>query len=209
MVHERIRATFAAAGDSVAELMDRVTDWEATALGSWNVAELCGHMARCARNTADYAHGPAGEGRPIPSAAAYYHVYMEARERDPEAVDAAVAERARNEITADLPEKFRAAQAAALAAIDWAGPGQIIATRYGAIQLGHYLRTRTLELVTHGVDLARAIGADDWAPPPEALADAIALLGEVAADTGRGVDLVMLLTGRDDPSTSRVLPVLC
>jgi hypothetical protein len=209
MVQDGIRSTFAAAGESVAVLMTRVTDWNTPALGSWDVAALCGHLVRCARNTADYAHGPAGEGRPIPSAAAYYHTYLKQRAEDPEAVDAAVTERAQGETAGNLPVRFQAAQAAALAAIDWAGPGQVIATRYGSIQLGHYLRTRTLELVTHGIDLARAIGADDWSPPPEALADAIALLGEVAADAGRGIELVMLLTGRDDPSTSRVLPVLC
>jgi hypothetical protein len=204
-----IRSTFAAAGDAVADLMDRVTDWDTPALGSWNVASLCGHLVLCARNTAGYAHGAAGEGPLIPSAAAYYRVYLEQRASDPEGVDAAVAERARSEVADDLPGKFRVAQAAALAAIDWAGPGLVIAARYGSIHLSDYLRTRTLELVTHGVDLARAIGVRDWSPPPEALIDAISLLGEVAADTGRGIELVMLLTGRDDPTNSPVLPVLC
>ncbi len=209
MAAHGIRSVYAEAGQAVATLMDRVDDWSAPASESWDVAALCGHLARSARDVADYTHGPVAEDVPIPSAAAYYCAHMRQRAADPEAMDAAITERARGEISSNPPEKFRAAQTAALAAVDWAGPGFVIPTRYGPIQLGEYLRTRNLEFVIHGVDLARAVGDEDWAPPREALADAISLLGEVAAASGRGVALVMLLTGRDEPESSPALPVVC
>jgi hypothetical protein len=59
----------------------------------------------------------------------------------------------------------------------------------------HYVQMRTFELVVHGVDVARAI-AVDLEPPAGPLASATSLATLAALQSGRGVNLLMSLTGR-------------
>ena len=62
------------------------------------------------------------------------------------------------------------------------------------MRLGEYLRTRTFELVVHGLDIGAASGVDPgFARAP--LVDATGLAAEVAVLTGRGPDLLLAMTG--------------
>ncbi len=79
-----------------------------------------------------------------------------------------------------------------LAAFDAA---YVLTTLAGGMRLDEYLRTRTFELVVHGLDIAQASGvAPAFAREP--LVDATLLAAEVAALTGRAPDLLLALTGR-------------
>lgn len=82
-----------------------------------------------------------------------------------------------------------------------------ISTPLGPFRIADYLRTRTLEVVAHGIDIARAIGVTPWEPPANALADSIALLGELAVIRGDGPALLMAMTG-SDPAAHAPFPVI-
>ena len=63
------------------------------------------------------------------------------------------------------------------------------------MRLDDYLVTRTVELVVHGDDLARAIGAA-WSPPTRALQRTIDVLTGLSAVKDHGVDVMRALSGR-------------
>jgi len=67
----------------------------------------------------------------------------------------------------------------------------VVGTPFGEQPLEAYLRSRTAELVLHGLDLGTAVE-----PPAEALADCGAFLVSRAIRSGRGVDVVRALSGR-------------
>ena len=71
----------------------------------------------------------------------------------------------------------------------------LLTTIAGGMRLDEYLRTRTFELVVHGLDIEGASGvAPAFAQDP--LVDATGLAAEVAALTGRAPDLLRAVTGR-------------
>ena len=74
----------------------------------------------------------------------------------------------------------------------------------GTMALADYLRTRNLEVVVHGLDLAKALGLD-WTPPRDSAADAFALLGEIAVDRGVANNVLPALTGREGADVAPVL----
>ncbi len=77
--------------------------------------------------------------------------------------------------------------------------GYVLTTIAGGMPLGEYLRTRTFELVVHGLDIERACGVGPRVGPASgssALVDATTLAAEVAVLSGRGPDLLLALTGR-------------
>jgi hypothetical protein len=82
---------------------------------------------------------------------------------------------------------------------------RVVATPNGSVQIDAYLRTRIVEVITHGMDLARATGRT-WSPPPDAIVAALATLAAVSVDRGRGFDLLAVLTGRKP--IENPLPVL-
>ncbi len=61
--------------------------------------------------------------------------------------------------------------------------------------LSAYLPTRTFELVVHTLDLAAAIHAPGE-PPTEPLAASLELAAGLALHSGRGVEVLLALTGR-------------
>ena len=77
-----------------------------------------------------------------------------------------------------------------------ADPEQLITHPAAAMRLRDYLPTRTFELVVHGLDISTAVPVR-WAPPPDALREAVALAGEVAVLRGEGTMLLRLVTGRE------------
>ena len=66
-----------------------------------------------------------------------------------------------------------------------------VTTPFGEQALDAYLRSRTAELVLHGVDLATHVDV-----PPEALAECGLFLMERAARCGHGLEVVRALSGR-------------
>ena len=73
------------------------------------------------------------------------------------------------------------------------------------MRIQDYLRTRTLEVTVHSLDLARATKVD-WRPPETATEDAL-LLTEISLERGHGDQLLLALTGRNG-TASEALPVL-
>jgi hypothetical protein len=71
----------------------------------------------------------------------------------------------------------------------------VITTIVGGMRLSDYLPTRTFELVVHTADLATALGAPPD-PPAAPAAQALALVGELAADEGLAGPLLLAATGR-------------
>lgn len=66
-----------------------------------------------------------------------------------------------------------------------------VGTPFGIQTLEAYLRSRTAELVLHGLDLGT-----DVEPPSNALRQCGAFLVDTAVNAGRGLDLILALTGR-------------
>ena len=85
-------------------------------------------------------------------------------------------------IIADLAEQ-------AIASVSTAPDDAIVGTQFGGMRLLAYLPTRTLELVTCGIEIADAIGSPTV--PPEGVVEAVALLlYQVAIAGGKGPRLV-------------------
>jgi hypothetical protein len=84
-----------------------------------------------------------------------------------------------------------------------ADPDQLVTTYAGGMRLRDYLPTRSFELVVHCLDIAAAVPIR-WTPPAAALAEAVAIAGEVAVRRGEGGLLLRLLTGREPGGLSIV-----
>ena len=91
----------------------------------------------------------------------------------------------------DPVEAVRAASDRAWAVIASAPDTAMVGTPFGERSLDSYLRSRTAELVLHGLDLGTSV-----IPPVDALADCGAFLMSQAVGSGRGVDVVRALSGR-------------
>lgn len=191
----------------VGDLVDAVEDWHAPAIGEWDVAGLCGHVIRIAGSAARYAAGPQHPATPlVPGAGGYYRSYLAERA----GLAPSVAARGREEAgdIASIPHRYRAAVAATMSTVGRVGADMILDTRYGALPLEEYLRTRILELTVHGLDLAHALGRP-YVPPHDALDVTLRLLGDIAlADPDAATQLVLVLTGRPWGDPGRAFPVL-
>jgi hypothetical protein len=131
----------------------------------------------------------------VPSAAAYYVAIASAGGASgPEIVARG---RQAGEALGDDPPAYVAGLAARVRdELARFGPDHVLTTIAGGMRLEDYLRTRTFELVVHGLDIERACGARA-AFDTDALTDAATLAAEVAVATGRGSELVLALTGRE------------
>jgi uncharacterized protein (TIGR03083 family) len=196
------------AAEGVAGLVAAVGDPDGPGLGEWTALELAAHTMRALTTVEQYLDAGEAAGPPdLDDAAAYVASYLEARRRDP-GTDAAVAARGREAAPAlgdDPGRVFASTTRRVTDLVAAAPPGTVVATPFGSIRLADYLRTRLMELVIHGLDLASAVGVE-WHPPTDALGDTLGLLTEVAVRTGRGEDLACLLGGRAAPAD--VLPVI-
>lgn len=201
-------AAYAEAAQAVTALVAAIDDPAAPGLGEWTVVELAGHTLRALTTVERYLEAAPVDGPDLADAAAYVTRYLGAHDDDPSGTDAAVAGRGREEAAAlgdDTAAVFVAAVARVVARLDTVDPETVIPTAWESIRIDDYLRTRVMELVLHGLDLAAALDVD-WDPPAAALADTLLLLTEVAVRRGHGTDLARLLAGR--PATAAVLPVI-
>lgn len=188
--------TFAQAATSFAALVLAIPDdaWDGAGLGVWDLRSLVGHASRSLITVDTYLDRPAAtEALPTPEA------YVAAGARITAADAEAVAERGRQAGVALGPDPAAAVQALVervLPRVASAGD-PLIETIAGGMRLSSYLPTRTLELVVHSLDIARATGipAPGWSDP--VLAEVATLASRAAVLQGRGPELVLALTGRD------------
>jgi hypothetical protein len=105
-----------------------------------------------------------------------------------------IAQRARlavNDLGDDPVAAVRAASERAVAMVLSAPDDASVGTPFGEQPLAIYLRSRTAELVLHGIDLETEVDV-----PPEALVECGCFLVERAVRSGRGRDVVLALSGR-------------
>jgi uncharacterized protein (TIGR03083 family) len=199
------RTTFLSAADSFVAQVAGIPAgaWGGPGLGEWDLRALVGHTSRSLVTVDTYLDQPA-ESVAVATAAGYYVAVAEAGG----AGGPAIVERGRQAGVAlgDDPAGFvrdlATRVAERLPAYDAA---YVLTTIAGAMPLDEYLRTRTFELVVHGLDIAAATGVDA-AYDLEPTADAATLAAEVAVRRDRGADLLLAATGRRplDPGFSVV-----
>jgi hypothetical protein len=187
--------TLEQAAEHFVALAARVTadGWEAPALDAWSMRSLVGHASRALSLLTTYLADEVPPGTPITSAADYYAGFT-----FDDAVNRSVAERgvASGLALGDDPmSALRTITDEALASVRAQPVGRVLGTPAGPITLDAYLPTRLLELTVHSLDLAAALGVDAE-PPPAAMRETLALVGDVVVTTGRGAAVVRALTGR-------------
>lgn len=188
--------TFVSSARAVGSTVDAIpTDaWDRPGLGDWTVRDLVGHTSRALITVIDYLARPAPE-EVIGSAPAYLAA-VSTGTVDPRAV----AERGRlagRELGDDPASRFGRLVGEAIQAVEAADPDQVVHTIFGGMRVAAYLPTRTFELCVHGLDIAAATGVPIDLPAA-ALEDACALAVTTAVRSGRGVEVLMALTGRHD-----------
>jgi len=189
------RTTFLSAAtaftDQVARIPpDRLTE---AGLGDWDLRALVGHTSRSLVTVETYLDQPATDVA-VPSAADYYLAIAAAGGASgPEIVERG---RRAGHALGDDPAAFVTDLATRVrervADVD---ATYVLTTIAGGMRLEEYLRTRTFELVVHGLDIGAASGVEpafEQAP----WVDAATLAAEVAALGGRAPDLLLALTGR-------------
>ena len=188
-----VRETFAEAARTFAALVARIPEdrWDGPGLGEWNLRALVGHTSRSLVTVETYLAQPV-ETEEVPTAAAYYVAIA--------GIDhAAVVGRgveAGHALGENPAEVVDVLAERVLALVDTAG-NPLIHTAAGGMHLESYLSTRTLELVVHSLDIAAAVADIE---PPEFSDQLLSEVARVAATAavlrGRGVELMLALTGR-------------
>lgn len=142
----------------------------------WRVLDLIGHGNRANALPVEYFE------RPVPIAGPDYMLPENIAERERQAV---------RELGDDPVAAVRSASERVLAVVAAAPDDATVGTPFGEQSLGAYLRSRTAELVLHGLDLDTGVEV-----PREALEECAALLASRAARSGHGIDVVRALSGR-------------
>ena len=166
--------------------------WDGPGLGEWDLRSLVGHTSRSLITVETYLGQPA-DVEEVPTAAAYYVAIAD--------IDhAAVADRGRQagQALGENPARVRRMRSRerVLAQVDTAG-NPLIHTAAGGMRLENYLSTRTFELVVHSLDIAAAV--PDIEPPEfsdQLLSEVARVAATAAVLRGRGVELLLALTGR-------------
>lgn len=157
-------------------------------LGEWSRRELVAHTARSLSTVVDYTTPADGSAIDVEDAAGYYAIVLRADPAEVAARARAAAEAAGDDVVGHV---HRLAEAA-VATVASAPVDADAATPFARMTLDAYLPTRTLELVVHGLDLTPVAEV-----PSALLAPVLATLSAIAVTTGRGVDAVRTLAGRD------------
>jgi uncharacterized protein (TIGR03083 family) len=146
-----------------------------TRLPRWSVKELFAHMWGDLDRIRQYLAEPAPPA-PDADAVSYWRRYDPA-EDGPETAERAKAVAARFGTGAELAASFDDAREGSIALALATPEDRIVATWGPALRFDEYLRTRILEMVVHGLDLADAIGRQPWMTPEGAAAVRAILLG--------------------------------
>jgi uncharacterized protein (TIGR03083 family) len=194
-------AIFEEAGRMFADLIEGLDEDQLArpATDAWSVRDLVGHTTRALTTVDDYLdqradhpdhHTPSG----------YYHQAIQSID------NASIAERGREagqalgEQPAVFVRELLEHVLDRLEALTDEGDGDhrvdpVIVTRGGSMHLSAYLPTRTLELVLHCLDLARALGLDLMVPV-DPMRQTIQVLSELVLLDGHGASLARALSGR-------------
>lgn len=144
-----VLAQFAHVREAVAALTPEQLD-RPTRLGEWTVRDLAAHLTMVLASTARKLGEPEPAHRELtlldwPLATATEAASID---EDTRAID-----------TADLPALFAETAARYEAALAGVSDERLVPTRFGAMTVGEFLVTRTVELVVHTDDLNAATGA--------------------------------------------------
>lgn len=171
-------APFIAASRFFADCVAAVptTRYDAAWSEEWRVLDLIGHGNRAHVLPVEYYE------HPVPPAGREYVLPENIAERGRQAV---------RELGDDPAAAVRAASQRASTVVAAAPDDAMVGTPFGEQTLDGYLRSRTAELVLHGIDLGT-----DLSPPPEALVECGMFLVQRAVAGGHGLEVVRALSGR-------------
>ena len=153
-----------------------LSQYDAAWSTEWRVLDLIGHGNRANVLPVEYYE------RPVPPAGPEYVSPENIAERGRQAV---------RELGHDPVTAVSAASQRAIAVVAAAPDDATLGTPFGEQRLDTYLRSRTAELVLHGLDLGTDVSA-----PPDALAECGMFLVERAVRSGHGLEVVRALSGR-------------
>lgn len=187
-------SSFTAAARAVGRTVDSLPPgaWAGPGLGDWSLRDLVGHTSRALVTVIDYLSRP--EAVEVIETAPAYLAAISTGVVDPHAV-AERGRRAGRDLGDDPASSFRRLVDEAIRATEASDPDQIVHTVFGGMRVAVYLPTRTFELCVHGLDIAAAAEVP-IALPPAVLEETCALAASTAVRSGRGVDVLMALTGR-------------
>lgn len=190
-----IRSTFNGLASAFVDLVHQIEAdaWNEIALGVWTVRDLVGHTSRSLSTIESYL-GTATPGPHLESPVAYFRATRLAL-----ADKEAVAQRGRDAGAAlgeDPAPMVRALAERVTALVAHSPDDAIVGTPVGTMSLANYLPTRAFELTVHGLDLARAQHLVEPAGIEHGVREALALAGQLAADSPGSVSVLMALTGR-------------
>jgi uncharacterized protein (TIGR03083 family) len=182
---------------SFIEVLEQVRpeQWDAPALGEWNVRELAGHTLRSLAVVPEFAATTA-ERVDVDSPATYYRTALSAP-----GINQQVAERghaAGKALGVDPLAVVRPAAKRALATLAAVPDDALWTVNVGGMRAADYMPSRVLELTVHTLDLAQAIGYPIQ-PGREALGVVLHLLAELAVDSPHAGALALAATGRPVP----------
>jgi uncharacterized protein (TIGR03083 family) len=190
---------FESAARSLVDLVDRVgdDDWDGPGIGDWDLRSLVGHATRAVSTVASYVDQPADHEDASSPADYLATVARLSASTQSTVVAEAVTQRGIEagralgdkpaEAVADIVER----------ALDRLRDQDdvLLSTPVGGMLLSQYLPTRTFELAVHSLDIAVAIGVV-LELDHVVVADCVAIAAETAARTGKGVAVLLGLTGR-------------
>ena len=187
--------SFGIASEAFIGLVKRIDpeQWNDPGLGVWTVRDLVGHTSRAISTVETYLAAEPAPVMNVLDAETYYSEVME-RYTDNDAIAARGVKA--GELLGEDPVAMLTAlvvRASATAAAEL--PDRLVAIGPLGIPLAEYLRTRVFELVVHGIDIAKATGIEHRIPE-SVIGETTELAARVAARKGRGVEVLMALTGR-------------
>ncbi len=187
---------FALAARAVARTVHLIPPdaWGSPGLGDWTMRDLVGHTSRALITVVDYLSRPVAEV--VVESASAYLAAISTGTVEPETVTER-GRRAGHDLGDQPAHRFGQLVEEAVQVAEAADPDLVVPTVFGGMRVATYLPTRTFELCVHGLDIAVAAGVP--IDLPAAVVDeSCALAVSTAVRLGRGVDVLMALTGRRD-----------
>ncbi len=190
---DRIREAYLESAEFFAKLVDGVDidAWEDHALGQWTLRDLAGHTYRSISTVVGYSEKPA----PQVDVESSTQWILNVRQNGSADRVAELGRSAGLEIMDNPQMMVRGFLNMAKDRVNELDDDFILATPQGGMRLVDYLQLRTMELIIHGSDFARALGVEA-APPATGTQIALQVLSGVAVAEGRGPALADALTGR-------------
>ncbi len=190
---DKIREAYLESAEFFAALVDGVDidAWENPALGQWTLRDLAGHTYRSINTVVGYSEKPA----PQVDVESTTQWILNVRQNMNPARVAEMGRSAGLEIMDNPQMMVRGFLNMVRERVNELDDDFILATPQGGMRLVDYLQLRTMELVIHGTDFARALGVEAT-PPPSGTQVTLQVLTGVAVAEGRGPALADALTGR-------------